>query len=510
MKRIFLSLILMMGMVVANIPPGYCTVMSTTSKVIYTGAGTTSAFAFAFNVWSETDLVCYKIVTATGAQTTLTLNVDYTVALSHAAPTTGVVTLTAGNLPTGTQLVILRSIPITQQINISDYSPTPASTWNEAHDRGIMVSQQLQEQLSRSVLSPPNTSTVYQWPAPVPSLAIGWNATGDGLENVAIAGPVGPAGPTGPTGPAGTNGTNGTNGATGPTGPTGPTGATGPAGPTGSGAGDVLGPGTNHDLYIPQWAGANTKTLADGFAVGSGANKIPQFDASGNLGIGTTVSLAKLDVEGNVYFGNGNVGIGTWAPKQKLAIDGSIYINGGSIGIGTSNPAQSLDVAGGAYFKSNVGIGSVSPIANLEVDGIIYVNGNVGVGTWAPRDRLEVDGGVYLANSHISSFQTTAPTIGNPTSCGGSPSSTIAAGSSDISGSFTIVTGTGSPTICETTITFNTPYNGVPKMVMTSHFYGAFPYPLLTYSISKTSFTIRYLSSAAPSSTDKYYYFVIE
>ena len=47
-------------------------------------------------------------------------------------------------------------------------------------------------------------------------------------------------------------------------------GLTGAIGPAGEGSGDVLGPVTNTDLYIPQWNGANSKTLKNGVAVPEG------------------------------------------------------------------------------------------------------------------------------------------------------------------------------------------------------------------------------------------------
>ncbi len=53
----------------------------------------------------------------------------------------------------------------------------------------------------------------------------------------------------------------------GATGPAGATGATGATGPLGSGAGDVLGPATNTADFVPQWNGANTKTLKNGVAL---------------------------------------------------------------------------------------------------------------------------------------------------------------------------------------------------------------------------------------------------
>jgi hypothetical protein len=69
------------------------------------------------------------------------------------------------------------------------------------------------------------------------------------------------------------------------------------------------------------------------------------YDNGTNVGIGSTVPQAKLDIEGSVYVGNGNVGLGTSAPAQKLDILGNVYVNG-NIGIGTSGPAAGLEVAG--------------------------------------------------------------------------------------------------------------------------------------------------------------------
>jgi hypothetical protein len=52
--------------------------------------------------------------------------------------------------------------------------------------------------------------------------------------------------------------------------PTSLVGPTGPTGPAGAGSGDVLGPATNTDNYLPQWNGANSKTLKNGVAIPAG------------------------------------------------------------------------------------------------------------------------------------------------------------------------------------------------------------------------------------------------
>jgi hypothetical protein len=110
------------------------------------------------------------------------LNTDYTVSLTHAAPSPGSITLTVA-LPVGTNLLILRQLPFTQLINISDNSATPASTWNQGYDRACMIEQQLQEQLSRSILASAFSSSNFSLPAGVANNLIGWDATASTLVN---------------------------------------------------------------------------------------------------------------------------------------------------------------------------------------------------------------------------------------------------------------------------------------------------------------------------------------
>jgi hypothetical protein len=50
-----------------------------------------------------------------------------------------------------------------------------------------------------------------------------------------------------------------------------------------AGGGDVVGPATNSADYVPQWNGADSKTLKNGFAVGIGANNLVQLDANAKL-----------------------------------------------------------------------------------------------------------------------------------------------------------------------------------------------------------------------------------
>jgi hypothetical protein len=73
----------------------------------------------------------------------------------------------------------------------------------------------------------------------------------------------------------------------------------------------VISPATNHDLYVPQWNGANSKTLKDGLAVGTGANNLVANDSSGYI-VGDGRNLTNLPIQtptqvntsGSQAFGN--------------------------------------------------------------------------------------------------------------------------------------------------------------------------------------------------------------
>jgi hypothetical protein len=81
---------------------------------------------------------------------------------------------------------------------------------------------------------------------------------------------------------------------------------------------------------------------------------------SGNVGVGTTAPVYKLDVIGDLRAStgailgstSGNVGIGTTAPRQKLDVT-TIGIFGSNVGIGTTAPAYNLDVAGTINLPAN-------------------------------------------------------------------------------------------------------------------------------------------------------------
>lgn len=54
-------------------------------------------------------------------------------------------------LPNGYKLTILRNLPITQEITYSNQGAFPSKTIENTEDKGVMLIQQMQEQLSRAV-----------------------------------------------------------------------------------------------------------------------------------------------------------------------------------------------------------------------------------------------------------------------------------------------------------------------------------------------------------------------
>jgi len=139
------------------------TISSTTVRKSYAGDGSTVAFDTSPMVFFlSTDLVVKAIVTATGAETTLTETTDYTV--TGGAGTTGTVTMVAvGDPPVqygppavGVTLLIQRVVPLTQAVDLVNNSANDAETMEDTLDKLTMITQQLDEEKGRSLRIPPS------------------------------------------------------------------------------------------------------------------------------------------------------------------------------------------------------------------------------------------------------------------------------------------------------------------------------------------------------------------
>jgi hypothetical protein len=135
------------------------TVSSTTVKNSYSGNGSNDTFVYGFKIFANTDIQVI-IRSSTGTETTKTITTHYTVTGVGDA-SGGNVVFTSGNIPTATETVVLiRNVPQTQAIDYIANDPFPAETHEEGLDRATMTTQQVQEELNRSIkLSRTNTMT---------------------------------------------------------------------------------------------------------------------------------------------------------------------------------------------------------------------------------------------------------------------------------------------------------------------------------------------------------------
>ena len=165
------------------------TVSTTTTKAIYNGDGSTTAFPTTFEFFDTADIEVIERVIATGAETVKTLSTDYTVSGGNGA--TG--TVTAVTAPASTvQWAIRRKTPLTQQIDYVENDDFPAETHEQGLDRGVMIAQERQEELDRALKFPVSDAAGLSPELPNSvdrkSLFLAFDASGD---PIASAGPVG-------------------------------------------------------------------------------------------------------------------------------------------------------------------------------------------------------------------------------------------------------------------------------------------------------------------------------
>jgi len=126
------------------------TISTTTIKNSYSGDGSTTAFTYTFKITDQDDIDVI-IRSANGTETTKTITTHYTVSgVGNAGG--GTITFTSGNIPTNTETVLLRrSTPQTQGVDLIENDPLNADTLEDALDKLTSISQELQEQLDRSL-----------------------------------------------------------------------------------------------------------------------------------------------------------------------------------------------------------------------------------------------------------------------------------------------------------------------------------------------------------------------
>jgi len=122
------------------------TVSSTTNKHSYNGNGSQTAFAYTFKIFVAADIQVYL------NGVLKTINTHYT--LSNVGLTGGGnVTFTSGSVPSAAtgNVILLRSLALTQGVDLINYGAFDANIIESAYDKLTMMVQQLQEEVSRSI-----------------------------------------------------------------------------------------------------------------------------------------------------------------------------------------------------------------------------------------------------------------------------------------------------------------------------------------------------------------------
>ena len=134
------------------------TVSSTTTKNSYSGNGSLTVFAYGFKIFDEDDIEVILRNDSTGTETVQTITTDYSVSNVGNANGGNVTFVTAP--ASGITVVLRRASPLTQTTDYTPNDPFPAESHEDALDKLTFISQQLQEEVDRSIkLSRTNTMT---------------------------------------------------------------------------------------------------------------------------------------------------------------------------------------------------------------------------------------------------------------------------------------------------------------------------------------------------------------
>lgn len=157
------------------------TVSTTTTKDSYSGNGSTTVFAYTFKIFDDDDITVILRTTATGNETVQTKTTDYSVS--------GVGDANGGNItfvtapPATETVVLLRSTAQTQLTDYTPNDPFPAEAHEDALDKLTFITQDIQEELSRSLkVSQTNsiaTATFTATPAARANKVLSFDSNGD-------------------------------------------------------------------------------------------------------------------------------------------------------------------------------------------------------------------------------------------------------------------------------------------------------------------------------------------
>lgn len=156
------------------------TVATTANRKQYAGSGTTGPFPFPYPFFADGDLVVIK-TDAAGADTTLTLTTDYTV--SGAGDPSGGSVTTVAAVAAGETITIVRTLDLTQGLDLVENDDMPSDSLEDALDRLTMIVQQLAEVDGRCVkFGQASAFSDVDFPELVGSRYLTTNAAGTALQ----------------------------------------------------------------------------------------------------------------------------------------------------------------------------------------------------------------------------------------------------------------------------------------------------------------------------------------
>lgn len=126
------------------------TVQTSTTVATGIGNGVTTVFPVGFKFNQAEDLIVNIVDDAEQTETLLTLDSNYTVQ-GAGEQNGGTVTLLNGPLPTGQSLITKRVVEVLQQTDLRNQGSFYAEVHEDAFDRSIMIDQQQQEELDRTL-----------------------------------------------------------------------------------------------------------------------------------------------------------------------------------------------------------------------------------------------------------------------------------------------------------------------------------------------------------------------
>lgn len=162
------------------------TISNETNRIQYNGNGVTTAFAFPYYFFATSDLVVILTDTTTSTDTTQVIGTDYTASgtLIDGVYSSGG-TITFNTAPaSGKRITIYRELTYTQETDYTNADSFPEETHEQALDRLTILTQQIKDDLERSLLLPTSTTlSGLTIPSPEANKYLGWNATANNLEN---------------------------------------------------------------------------------------------------------------------------------------------------------------------------------------------------------------------------------------------------------------------------------------------------------------------------------------